>query len=100
MTAIRAGQHYLIKEPVEVIALTHWRAPFTGGYNVVLPAGEVVEIDHDPVPGATAVGCTPIRYAELEVAFIPAKDRKADNYGGYSLTIPLAVIQQSPKVDG
>jgi hypothetical protein len=98
MTEILAGQHYRATKPVDVIALTHWSAPFTGGYDVVLPAGEVFEIIHDPVPGATAVGCRPLRYADLEVSFIPPDDRNARKYGGYSLTIPVAFIRESAEL--
>jgi hypothetical protein len=34
-----------------VIAMTHWRAAFTGGHEVILPAGEVFTVYalHEPM---------------------------------------------------
>ena len=91
---VREGQRYRALRDLQVGALTHWRAPFTGGFEVTLPAGEVFVIANDPPASATAAYCTPERYEELHGLFIPAEDRNAETYAGYSLVIDLDVIRQ------
>jgi hypothetical protein len=91
---VREGQRYRALRDLEVAALTHWRAPFTGGFEVTLPAGEIFIIANDPPASATAVYCTPERYEELHSVFIPEEDRNAETYAGYSLVIDLGVIRQ------
>lgn len=36
------GQRYKAKQDIPVIAMTSWAAPFTGGYDRVLRAGEAL----------------------------------------------------------
>ncbi len=89
---IQAGQRYRTLENLEVIAMTHWNTAFTGGHQVVFPAGEVFTVACDPPQGATAASCDPERYEALHEAFIPAEDREHPKYSNYSLSINLADI--------
>ena len=91
---VHEGQRYRVLRDLEVGALTHWRAPFTGGHEVVLPAGEIIMILNNPPATATAVYCKPERYDDLHEQFIPEEDRTAEKYSGYSLVIDLGVIRR------
>jgi hypothetical protein len=83
------GQRWVAAVDVAVHGLTHWDAPYTGGFSGVLPAGSVVIVLDDPPPIATAVGCRPEAYAELEALLVPASDRSEPRYDSYSLSIDL-----------
>jgi hypothetical protein len=89
---VRKGQRYRSIVPLQVIAMTSWAAPFTGGEKRVLPAGEEFVISNDPPEGATAVYCDPVRYEELHAQFVPTRDRQSKRYTGYYLCIDLNVI--------
>jgi hypothetical protein len=69
--------------------ITTWTAPFTGGFECVIPNGTVLTVEHDPVMGAKAVYCRPENYKDFESAFVPAEEREAENYSGYALSISL-----------
>ncbi len=89
---IREGQRYRAVRDIEVNALTHWEAPFTGGSRGILPAGAVVVVAFDPPQTATAVGCAPIDALALESRFVPEADRAHPKYAGYSLSVPRATF--------
>lgn len=93
---IAKGQRYKTKKDIPVIAMTSWAAPFTGGYDRVLRAGEVFTIANDPPKGATAVYCDPDDYKRLHREFIPFADRlRFWVYLGYYLCIKLKDIDDS-----
>lgn len=92
---IYKGQRYKSKANIPVIAMTSWAAPFTGGYNRVLPAGETFTVANDPPEGATAVYCDPDNYRRLQSMFIPISDRIWFwMYCGFYLCIPLKEIEE------
>ena len=89
------GQRYRTKSDVPVTALTSWAAPFTGGYDRVLRAGEVFTISNDPPQTATAVYCEPVDYRRLHREFIPFRDRiQFWLYRGFYLCIRLKDIEE------
>ncbi len=91
---IKEKQLYEPLEDIDVICMTSWRAPFTGGYDRILPKGERFRVSHDPVEGATAVYCDPIRYKQLHKTMVPWKDRlQFLTYAGYYLCIKLDSIK-------
>lgn len=92
---IKKGERYRTKRPLKVIAMTSWVAPYTGGAHALLPAGEEFIVSNDPVQGAKAVYCDPVRYEELHSRFVSTKDRKNNKYCGYYLCIQLAAIRRS-----
>ncbi len=53
--------------------MTHWRAPFTGGQNAILPAGTIVVARDDQRPDAPGFNCVPEDYARLETVLVPAR---------------------------
>jgi hypothetical protein len=74
--------------------MTSWATLFTGGYERVLPRGEVVSIANDPPPGATAVYADPENYRRLHATMVPKRDRlQFWIYRGYYLALPLTRIE-------
>jgi len=75
--------------------MTSWSAPFTGGYERVLPAGEIFRIINDPPEKATAVYADAENYKKLHKTFIPLSDRmRFIFYRGYYLCIKIKDIEE------
>ncbi len=73
--------------------LTDWRAPFTGGYKRILPAGEEFIIANDPPDQASAVYADPVNYNKRHKLFVPWTDRiRFLLYNGYYLCIDMELI--------
>jgi hypothetical protein len=80
------GDIYESLRDLEVSFLTHWKAPFTGGGTGTLPSGTRVRVHvYDPEP--VAVAAEAFDNPALEGVLVALEDRKAHNYGGYSLHI-------------
>src|SRR5687768_5536369 len=93
---IAKGHRYRTTKPVPVIAMTSWAAPFTGGYDRVLPAGETFTVAIDPPDSATAACCNPDNYRRLQRELIPLSDRvQFWIYAGFYLCISLREIQEN-----
>jgi hypothetical protein len=86
---VREGERFVADADTEVLVMTHWRAPFTGGNEAMLPAGTVLVVRYDQNPNAPGFGCVPEDYDRLEAVLVPEEDRKAEKYGGYSLSFVL-----------
>ncbi len=84
---VQEGDVLVTCEPVPAIGVTHWRAPFTGGFECVIPAGTALVAAHDRVEGAEGVSFRPLLYEEMEGILVPEEDRLAEKYDGYSLVI-------------
>ena len=90
----RRGQRYRARVDVPVTCMTSWATPFTGGYERVLPAGEIVVIANDPPAGATAVYAEPENYRRLHAVMVPLSDRlQFWVYRGYYLALRLAQLE-------
>ena len=84
---LRRGQRYEVLKDTPAICMTYWKAPYTGGLEGVVPAGEVLVVTVDPPPSATGADLVPERYDALLVRFIPPEERSAPTFGGYSLCL-------------
>lgn len=82
----RDGEVYIAVGDFNVSFLTHWRAPFTGGGEGVLPGGTRIYV-HVSDPEPIAVYANAENATELEFALVPNEDRLAEKYTGYSLVI-------------
>ena len=92
---IRTGQRYKALQDLNITCMTSWSAPFTGGYERVLPAGETFRISSDPTANATAVYADAENYKELHKVFVPLSDRiRFILYRGYYLCIKLNDVEE------
>jgi hypothetical protein len=79
--------------------MTGWHAPFTGGYEGILPPGHRFRVCVDPPLGATAVQCDVERYTELHPHFVPLGDRQNSKYTGYALIINFGELKKGSRPD-
>jgi hypothetical protein len=86
---VKKGERFVARGDVEVAVMTHWRAPFTGGQNAILPAGTIVVATDDQRLDAPGFNCVPEDYERLETILVPETDRGNGKYGGYSLSFLL-----------
>jgi len=93
MTPVRRGQWYRTLRDIPIHTLIHWRGPFTGGSEDVLPAGEIITVTADPHENESFAYCEPERYQELHARFVPAQDRVHPKYDSYSILVDLQVLQ-------
>ena len=84
--AVVPGCCYKALSPVEATVIHYFRAPYSGGEKVRLPAGLVFEVAEHIVEDAEAVYAVPVPYEDWEEGFAPfVKDTL--RYDGYSLTL-------------
>ena len=84
---VRQGERFVVTEDHSVQGLTHWLAPFTGGFEGTIPAGTIVVARYDQHPTAPAFNAIPEDYEGLEEMLIPSAERSHGKYDGYSLTL-------------
>jgi hypothetical protein len=89
----KKGERYAVTTAFDAIVTTHWGAPFTGGERRVLPDGLEFVIADEPIPGATAVYAIPEPREVWEARLVAERDRTADAYAGYSLSLMFADIE-------
>jgi len=81
----------LVDQPIRY--MTAWRAPFTGGGDSTILAGERVWIDSAPShEKPISVYALPIEYEKLEKRMVPIKERSAAKYNGFYLSIVTMVL--------
>jgi len=91
---IKKGQKYRTLDDILVYCSTHWAAPYTLGYDRILPKGEIFTVEDDQVEKSTCLDCIPKRRKWIEKKFVPLKDRlKFWTYSGYSLVIDIDQIK-------
>jgi hypothetical protein len=89
------GEVYELTSDAEISYVTHWSAPFTGGGKGLLRRGTRVRIadsigDSEPI----GVYADALEKSRIEAELVPEADRKADSYGGYSLSIKTAELNR------
>jgi len=85
----RRGDRYVVTAEFQAIMLTHWFAPFTGGGSRPIPVGLEFIVTVDPPAKATAVNGQPHPSDVWEKMLVDERERTAEKYGGYSVSIPL-----------
>jgi hypothetical protein len=74
--------------------LTMWKAPFTRGYEKIIPPGLKFVVALDPPASASAVAADPEPFSEREALLVEAGDRANPKYNGYYLSIPFEYIEK------
>jgi len=92
LTTPREGERYVVRTSFEAIVLTHWRAPFTGGGERMLPEGLELIVNGEPPPEASAVNCSPTDEARWLADLVDAGDAQAEKFAGYSISVPLTQL--------
>lgn len=84
---VAKGDRFRVVRTLRTRALVQWKAPFTSGFECVIPEGTVLVVDHDSAPISTGFGCVAENAAELEAMLVPEQDMKAEKYAGYYFVV-------------
>jgi hypothetical protein len=90
----RPGEIYELINDAEISYVTHWSAPFTGGGKGLLRGGTRVCIGDIGEAEPIGVYADALEKLRIEAELVPEADRKADLYGGYSLSIKTAELNR------
>lgn len=89
----RRGERFEVIEPFTAGVLTTWKAPFTGGYEKVLPRGLRFVVSQEPPQSANAVAADPEPALQWEQQLVDEEDRSHPKYGGYYLVVGFDKLQ-------
>jgi hypothetical protein len=92
----RLGDIYAANADVTVSYMTAWAAPYTGGGESTLYAGERIHIHVEPAD-ATPVGtyALPVDYTAVEARMVPEAERTHGKYGGFYLFVRTADLNRA-----
>jgi len=85
-TALTGAARYKVECGFHATCLYHFRAPFTGGERVWVPAGIVLDTGSEEATDAIALHVTPTPESAWQDVFAPGL-RDSGRYAGYSLVI-------------
>ena len=92
----RRGDVYEATRGLVVRYMTAWGAPYTGGGEGMLEAGEQIEIYQEPaVLEPIGVYARPIDYARIEERMVPKEIRANANYSGFYLFLKTAELNRA-----
>lgn len=92
MLKVHENDHFVLTEELEIGGLICWAAPYTTGFDCVLPKGAVIRADSDSVEGATGFTALPCHYELIEQLWVEEYDRQAKKYQGYYFVFNLSDI--------
>jgi hypothetical protein len=89
------GEVYETLDDTRVRFLTHWRAPFTGGGDGVLPRGTRIRVKVlDWIREPIGVYAEPLDGPRIESLLVSEADRTNPKYGGFSLSVSTADLNK------
>ncbi len=90
---ISQGELFVVRSPLRVTVLTHWRAPYTGGLDCVIPAGTQLVAQASAPAGAKEARFVPRSQAAFARALIPAQVREHPRFDALSLVLRASQIE-------
>jgi hypothetical protein len=92
----RKGDLYEAAHDIAVHYLTAWAAPYTGGGEGLLKAGDQVLVDVEPFfSQPIGVYAKPVDYVAIEARMVPGEVRRAAKYSGYYLFLKTVELASS-----
>jgi hypothetical protein len=92
MTQFHQGMKFRSLRDVPVHGIVSYGAPFSTGFDAVLPAGEILICGQKP--GPKGMWLVPARYEHFEELFVPERDRQHPDYSSYALSCSFGQIGQ------
>lgn len=89
---VAKGDRFIVVRAFSARGLVQWRAPFTSGFECIIPMNTVLVAEYESVPISTGFGCLPVNRAELEPQLVPEQDRTSEKYAGYYFVLPYRHI--------
>jgi hypothetical protein len=95
----KQGDVYEALHDTPVRFMTAWNAPFTGGGESVLKAGDKVLIDQMPHdPKAISVYAAALDYSSVEARVVPESDRTNPKYAGFYFSLKTVDLNREFKL--
>ena len=96
----REGDVYIAVREIAAGSMEYYRAPFTGGEEVVIPMGTRIRIATDSVhESPTIIFALPVNYEELERYFVSSDSLRDPKYAGYGLVINIHEFKDGLKLE-
>lgn len=92
MERVHEGDRFVATRDIATSGMTHWGAPFTSGFETVIPEGTVLVASQDALEGAPGFYLRPEQYEAMETLLVPEEDRLAEAYAGYSFVFDYTDI--------
>jgi hypothetical protein len=89
---ISSGARFVVTKDFTEIALVHWKAPFTDGFQCVLPQGTILVAFSDSPPGIAAVSCVPESASLFISEHVPEEIRGNSKFAGISFVLDKSLI--------
>jgi hypothetical protein len=83
----QTGEIFQLERPVNAVVMITFAAPFTDGFDAVLPIGTKILIKEISEPKPIIIFCDPVEYRSLETLLVPDNLRCDFRYTGYYLAI-------------
>jgi hypothetical protein len=96
----KQGDVYEALHDTPVHFMTAWNAPFTGGGESVLKAGDKVLVDqmpHEPKP--ISFYAVALDYSAVETRVVPESDRTNPKYAGFYFSLKTVDLNRDFKLD-
>jgi hypothetical protein len=91
----KKGDVYEAIEDINVHYMTAWAAPYSGGGEGILHAGDRVLVSYDPTyPQPVAVYAQAVDYARVEERMVPESDRSNKKYNGFYFFLRTADLSR------
>jgi hypothetical protein len=95
----RQGDVYEALHDAPVHFMTAWSAPFTGGGESVLKAGDKVLVDQMPHdPKAISVYAVALDYSAMETRVVPESERTSPKYAGFYFSLKTVDLNRDFKL--
>jgi len=95
----KQGDVYEALHDTPVHFMTAWSAPFTGGGDSFLKAGDKVLVDQMPHdPKAISVYAVALDYASVELRVVPESDRTSPEYAGFYFSLKTVDLNRDFKL--
>jgi|SRR5579864_2614056 len=92
MMDIPKGKRFQVTGSIDTKGLIHWSAPLTSSFSCIIPEGAILVAANDYGRLSLGFACTPEEYATMELLLVPADQRMAPKYAGYSFAFSRFMI--------
>jgi len=92
--SISEGDLFEVSLPLRVFVLTHWRAPYTGGFKCTLPVGVHLRAVTAAPKGSRGCRFVPSEPSEFLIHFVPQEERTSPKFSGVSVPLSTRKIRR------
>jgi hypothetical protein len=83
------NQKFVVKEQYKTFLEEIFRAPYSGGYDVILEPGTILMSKHVTYFVNESICLIPLEYKEFEDKYIPREDIESPFYNGFAFSVSI-----------